>query len=97
MILKRFYGYRPKICLVNGRWEIVNAYAWGSLYLTREELARLTKAAIFCDKRNTGTLMQYFCHAHKDGDCTWEGCPQLRDNEPDTTGRHCPLDTYPED
>lgn len=32
------------------------------------------------------------CHAHEDGDCTWKGCPQLRDNEPEKTGRHCPLD-----
>lgn len=32
------------------------------------------------------------CHSHKDGDCTWSACPQLRDNEPATTGRHCPLD-----
>lgn len=32
------------------------------------------------------------CHSHKDGDCTWPACPQLRDNEPAATGRHCPLD-----
>ena len=24
----------------------------------------------------------YRCHAGTDGDCTWEGCPQLRDGEP---------------
>jgi hypothetical protein len=33
-----------------------------------------------------------YCHADTDGDCTWEGCPQLRDGEPEKTGRHCPLD-----
>lgn len=32
------------------------------------------------------------CHAGKDGECTWEGCPQLRDDEPAATGRHCPRD-----
>lgn len=33
------------------------------------------------------------CHAqHNDGDCTWTGCPQVRDSEPRATGRHCPLD-----
>lgn len=32
------------------------------------------------------------CHGGSDGDCYWSGCPQLRDNEPETTGRHCPLD-----
>ena len=32
------------------------------------------------------------CHAGKDGDCCWEKCPQIRDDEPKKTGRHCPLD-----
>lgn len=32
------------------------------------------------------------CHAGKDGECNWEGCPQLRDGEPAATGRHCPRD-----
>jgi hypothetical protein len=32
------------------------------------------------------------CHADRDGDCSWVGCPQIRDGEPAKTGRHCPLD-----
>jgi hypothetical protein len=32
------------------------------------------------------------CHSGRDGDCTWPFCPQERDNEPQATGRHCPLD-----
>lgn len=32
------------------------------------------------------------CHAGKDGDCIWDKCPQNTDNEPEKTGRHCPLD-----
>lgn len=32
------------------------------------------------------------CHGHRDGDCIWEHCPQLRDGEPMKTGRHCPID-----
>lgn len=32
------------------------------------------------------------CHAGQDGDCTWDQCPQLRNNEPLTSGRHCPHD-----
>lgn len=32
------------------------------------------------------------CHSDCDGDCTWKFCPQLRDNEPHATGRHCPND-----
>lgn len=31
------------------------------------------------------------CHSDNDGECEWEGCPQLRDGEPRSTGRHCPL------
>lgn len=31
------------------------------------------------------------CHADMDGDCEWEHCPQLRDNEPRASGRSCPL------
>jgi hypothetical protein len=33
------------------------------------------------------------CAAARDGDCTHPDCPQLRDNEPRATGRHCPLDS----
>lgn len=32
------------------------------------------------------------CRSDADGECTWKGCPQLRDGEPRATGRHCPLD-----
>lgn len=32
------------------------------------------------------------CHSDCDGDCVWRECPQLRDNEPAKSGRHCPYD-----
>lgn len=32
------------------------------------------------------------CQSGRDGDCNWSACPQLRDNEPAATRRHCPLD-----
>ena len=32
------------------------------------------------------------CHGGRDGECHWEECPQLRDGEPEKSGRHCPLD-----
>lgn len=32
------------------------------------------------------------CQSDDDGHCTWTHCPQLRDNEPATSHRHCPLD-----
>lgn len=35
----------------------------------------------------------YLWSPKEDGDCAWEGCPQLRDGEPEATGRHCPLDS----
>lgn len=37
------------------------------------------------------------CHAHMDGDCYWKRCPQIRDGEPQTSGRHCPYDTRSND
>ncbi|WP_242540132.1 hypothetical protein [Trinickia mobilis] len=37
------------------------------------------------------------CAAHPDGDCTHAKCPQLRDGEPEKSGRHCPLDTRGDD
>jgi hypothetical protein len=38
----------------------------------------------------TGNSFPHFCHAEKDGSCNWLECPQLRDAEPQTTGRDCP-------
>jgi hypothetical protein len=37
------------------------------------------------------------CAAGRDGECAHVRCPQLRDNEPGATGRHCPLDNNTED
>lgn len=37
------------------------------------------------------------CHAARDGECHWEDCPQIRDDEPARTMRHCPLDNRDED
>ena len=37
------------------------------------------------------------CHADRDGDCVHANCPQLRDGEPKSTGRHCPLDVDDDD
>lgn len=35
------------------------------------------------------------CRANEDGECSWTECPQLRDNEPTTSRRHCPRDRAP--
>lgn len=37
------------------------------------------------------------CRAGRDGECNDPRCPQLRDNEPEATGRHCPLDNDDEE
>jgi len=37
------------------------------------------------------------CRSKMDGDCYWSGCPQLRDGEPEDSGRHCPLDRLEEE
>lgn len=37
------------------------------------------------------------CRGDRDGDCDWKHCPQHRDNEPASTGRHCPLDDWSDD
>lgn len=34
------------------------------------------------------------CAAGRDGECNHLDCPQLRDNEPEASGRHCPIDTW---
>lgn len=34
------------------------------------------------------------CRAGRDGECNWSLCPQHRDKEPETTGRHCPRDHH---
>jgi len=41
---------------------------------------------------DSGRRVMTRCQSDSDGDCSWAHCPQLRDNEPETTGRHCPLD-----
>lgn len=37
------------------------------------------------------------CCAGTDGECLWKDCPQLRDGEPEKSGRHCPLDVHEDD
>jgi hypothetical protein len=32
-----------------------------------------------------------YCHADRDGKCRWPECPQVRDGEPEKSGRACPL------
>lgn len=45
----------------------------------------------------TDSKVLTYCHAGRDGECFAKNCPQLRDNEPFATGRHCPLDNNTDD
>lgn len=49
------------------------------------------KAYGYCQNSRTCKVA---CHAGRDGECTWDGCPQRRDKEPEATGRHCPMDHH---
>ncbi len=31
------------------------------------------------------------CQSGSDGECVWRECPQLRDGEPERSGRDCPF------
>jgi len=44
------------------------------------------------DKAKAALKGSEHCHAGSDGECHWGDCPQLRDGEPNKSGRHCPLD-----
>lgn len=52
-------------------------------------------AAEYCKELDgqcaTESIKEDHCHAHNDGDCFWDKCPQLENNEPSLTGRSCPL------
>lgn len=58
------------------------------------EAAWLTLVRPAVDERRA---MSGRCQADRDGECTWCGCPQLRDGEPGATGRSCPLPSWDED
>jgi hypothetical protein len=54
----------------------------------RLELARF-------DAKNPDLASEH-CHAHKDGECFWERCPQTRNGGKDRLS-HCPIDRYEEE
>lgn len=60
-------------------------------YVLFDDVAALPRQAPAPEKAPRRPLAG--CAAGRDGECTHPDCPQLRDNEPKDTGRHCPLDT----
>lgn len=69
------------------------------IHRQQELLAILNRAQAIKehDASEAGTVELKRCAAAKDGDCIHPLCPQERDNEPHTTGRHCPLDNREEE
>lgn len=47
--------------------------------------------------KHTDDKLLTSCASHQDGDCHHKQCPQLRDNEPKTKGRSCPLYDWNDD
>ena len=64
---------------------------------TDEERVAKLGAATVASHDTQGAAPLTRCAAGRDGECGHAQCPQLRDNEPCTTGRHCPLDNWNED
>lgn len=64
-----------------------------SMSVGRRHNERTKRAALeaIAARRNDRTFVNQ-CRASLDGECGWSECPQIKDNEPRTTGRHCPLD-----
>jgi hypothetical protein len=50
-------------------------------------------AALTSDADAVPVTKRESCHSARDGECSWKLCPQVRDGEPNRSGRHCPLDT----
>lgn len=67
--------------------------ATGLTVLASATMCSEAKKRLFRRRRKPEHL--HHCHAQSDGDCDWEGCPQLRDGEPERSGRSCPLSPNP--
>jgi mannitol-specific phosphotransferase system IIBC component len=62
-----------------------------------EKALRVPDVELVTDEQISDVLRrQYYghgsCRSDRDGDCRWMHCPQLKDGEPERSGRHCPLD-----
>jgi len=77
---KNWVGDRSRATIMRELAHLWHAAGWSACEVAAQQVAEADRAA------------QARCHADRDGDCSWFGCPQLRDGEPAATGRHCPLD-----
>lgn len=76
--------------------EVPDAEGWTCPECLEDNRAENKRCKRCGNPRPARKLTEERCHADRDGDCVWSGCPQLRDGEPQKTGRHCPLD-HPSD
>ena len=44
-----------------------------------------------CDLGDVGDSALTSCQSNRDGDCEHPKCPQILDNEPEASGRSCPI------
>lgn len=89
----------PDLLVIGSDWAAKDYYK--QIGLSRSELERMGIQLVYIPYTDgiSSTLLREnltdvveSCHASRDGDCSWSACPQLRDNEPHSTGRHCPID-----
>lgn len=66
-------------------WELL----WGNRTPIRVEPISVIGKGIENYLGETAKLSK--CASQRDGDCYHKLCPQLRDNEPQATGRSCPI------
>jgi hypothetical protein len=74
------------------RCEMESREQEATLALMKKDAADFEARQAMAPKVNPLDYAEPWCHADCDGDCIWTQCPQTRDNEPATFGRHCPLD-----
>lgn len=75
------------------RWTI--SIGFGECFIDLSFMPRATPEQSAVTQQEKKPLTR--CASNSDGDCSHPDCPQLRDNEPHATGRHCPIDTSTED
>lgn len=55
------------------------------------------KSGEICLECNAVRTTPTTCQAGSDGECGWCGCPQIRDGEPQASGRSCPIYDWNDD
>ncbi|WP_216675155.1 hypothetical protein [Paraburkholderia elongata] len=59
---------------------------------TRQEKINESREIVAARLQHLERPLNGRCAASNDGECSHSQCPQLRDGEPEKSGRHCPLD-----